>query len=320
MTGAPFPYVGPERIAALVSPREAVEAIEAALRAGLNPADDPPRSQVDVRHGQVLMMPSERAAGAGVKIVTVAPHNSGTGLPRIQGLYVLFDAVTLTPKAVLDAPMLTTLRTPAVSVAAVGPALTRTTEPANIVIFGAGPQATGHAATLKSVLSGSREIAGVTQVVRRPEAYPAPRDADVAVVPAGGAQAANAVRDANVVVCATSSRVPVFDSTLVRDDAVVIAVGSHEPDAREVDAGLFRRAHVIVEDVRTALRECGDVVMAVEEKAITPEQLITMRSVVSGEVELTTDRPVLFKSAGMSWQDLVIAEAIVSRLQEHPEL
>ncbi|GIH90584.1 ornithine cyclodeaminase family protein [Planobispora siamensis] len=318
MTHVPPPYLGPERITALLSPREAVEAVEAALRDGLDPAGDPERSRVDVRHGQFLIMPSETAGSAGVKIATVAPRNGDIGLPRIQGLYVLFDAVTLTPKALLDASALTALRTPAVSAAAVRPALTRAAGPVSIVVFGTGPQGTGHVGTLRSVLRGSREIAGVTYVARRPEAYASLREAGVAVVGTGEREAGEAVRGADVVVCATSSRVPVFDSALVRDDAVVIAVGSHEPDVREIDAALFRRARVIVEDVGTALRECGDVVLAVEEGAITPERLITMRSAVSGQVELAADRPVLFKSSGMSWEDIAVAEAIVSRLEKNP--
>ncbi|GII00609.1 ornithine cyclodeaminase family protein [Planobispora takensis] len=318
MTHAPPPYLGPEQITALLSPREAVEAVEAALRDGFDPAGDPARSRVDVRHGQFLIMPSEIAGGAGVKIATVAPRNGDVGLPRIQGLYVLFDAVTLTPRALLDASALTALRTPAVSVAAVRPALTRAAGPVSVVVFGTGPQGTGHVGTLRSVLRGSREIAGVTYVARRPEAYARLRQDGVALVGSGGGEAADALRRADVVVCATSSRVPVFDSALVRDDAVVIAVGSHEPDAREVDAALFRRARVVVEDAGTALRECGDVVMAVEEGAITPECLITMRSAVCGGVELAADMPVLFKSAGMSWEDLAVAGAIVSRLEDNP--
>jgi hypothetical protein len=48
-------------------------------------------------------------------------------------------------------------------------------------------------------------------------------------------------------------------------DVVVVAVGSHEPDAREVDAPLLGRATVVVEDVGTALREAGDVVLAIAE-------------------------------------------------------
>lgn len=48
-----------------------------------------------------------------------------------------------------------------------------------------------------------------------------------------------------------------------------MAVGSHEPDAREPDAALLGRATVVVEDARTALREAGDVVMVIADGAVT---------------------------------------------------
>jgi ornithine cyclodeaminase/alanine dehydrogenase-like protein (mu-crystallin family) len=102
----------------------------------------------------------------------------------------------------------------------------------------------------------------------------------------------------------------VFDSTLLRDDAVVIAVGSHEPDARELDAALLGRATVVVEDVATALREAGDAVLAIAEGALTADDLVPMRDVVTGAVTPPADRPLVFKSVGMSWQDLVVAEAV----------
>jgi ornithine cyclodeaminase/alanine dehydrogenase-like protein (mu-crystallin family) len=50
---------------------------------------------------------------------------------------------------------------------------------------------------------------------------------------------------------------PLFDSSLLRDDTVVVAVGSHEPDARELDAALLGRATVVVGDVATAPHEAG---------------------------------------------------------------
>jgi ornithine cyclodeaminase len=121
------------------------------------------------------------------------------------------------------------------------------------------------------------------------------------------------LRSADVVVCATSARSPVFDSALLREDAVVIAVGSHEPDARELDAPLLGRATVVVEDVATALREAGDVVLAIAEGTLTPVDLVPMRDVVSGAVAVPADRPLVFKSVGMSWQDLVVATAVVAR-------
>ena len=284
---------------AALGPAAAVQAIVDALRGGVDPAADHPRTAVSLSHGQFLLMPSESDASAGVKVVTVAPENAERGLPRVQAAYLLFDGDTLSLRAVLDGTALTTLRTPAVSVAAVLGNLPE--RPLRVAIVGAGPQATGHAATLAAV----RPVEEVTFVVRDPDRTP------LDAVALGSGAADDAFRSADVVVCATSARSPVFDSRLVRDDAVVVAVGSHEPDARELESSLLRRASVLVEDVQTALREAGDVVLAIADGALVESDLYPMRDVVTGDALVTTDRPLVFKSVGMSWQDLVVAEAVV---------
>ena len=102
-----------------LSPREAVDALEAALRAGLDPDADPPRQAVGTEAGELLIMPSASPGAAGVKLVTVAPGNPERGLPRIQGVYVLFDPATLAPGRAVDGIALTNLRTAAVSALAV---------------------------------------------------------------------------------------------------------------------------------------------------------------------------------------------------------
>ena len=284
---------------AALGPAGAVRAITDALGGGLAPATDPPRSAVGLSHGQFLLMPSEVPAAAGVKVVTVAPDNPARGLPRIQAVYLLFDRETLALRAVLDGTALTTLRTPAVSVAAVLPALPD--RPLRVAVVGAGPQAVRHVATLAAV----RPLAGATHLVRDPSRTP------LVAVRLGSADADEALQAADVVVCATSARAPLFDSSLLRDDVVVVAVGSHEPDARELDAPLLGRATVVVEDVATALREAGDVVLAIAEGALTAADLVPVRDLVTGEVPPPDDRPLVFKSVGMSWQDLVVAEAVV---------
>jgi ornithine cyclodeaminase len=286
---------------AALGPAAAVQAITEALRGGLDPAADPPRVPVGLTHGQLLLMPSEAPAAAGVKVVTVAPDNPARGLPRIQAAYLLFDRQSLALRAVLDGTALTTLRTPAVSVAAV---LGRLPDrPLRVVAIGAGPQAIGHVATLAAV----RSLESTAYLVRDPSRTHL--DADALDSP----DAADALRSADVVVCATSARSPVFASGVLRDDAVVVAVGSHEPDARELDASLLGRAVVVVEDVATALREAGDVVLAIAEGVLTANDLLTMRDIVTGAVAVPADRPLVFKSVGMSWQDLVVAEAVVAR-------
>lgn len=295
------PFVSAEQIASLVPPADAIDAIEQAVRT-IDPASDPARTVLAVPHGQLLLMPSA-AAGLGVKLATVASGNASTGMPRVHAVYALFDAETLAPQAILDGTALTTLRTPAVSVAAIKPALLVRDDPPRVVVFGAGPQGVGHVEALRSV----SDLADVTYVVRHPDG----RDR---TLEAGTDEAHAVLRAADVVVCATTARSPLFDSTLLSGDAVVIAIGSHEPDARELESALMARAQVVVEDVATAQRECGDVVQAIADDSLLPDSLVPMRDYVSGAVSPATDRPVVFKGSGMAWEDLAVARRIYDRL------
>jgi hypothetical protein len=150
-------------IHAACPPEVAVAAVEAALRGGLDPTIEPPRSVFQVAHGQFLLMPSEAAeTSAGVKVVTVAPGNPSRGLPRVQAVYLHFDRDTLALTAVIDGTALTALRTPAVSIAAVRQHLPD--RPLRLVVIGAGPQATGHVITLAAV----RSLASIVHLVRDP--------------------------------------------------------------------------------------------------------------------------------------------------------
>jgi ornithine cyclodeaminase/alanine dehydrogenase-like protein (mu-crystallin family) len=303
MTGQ-LPYIGADEIAGLISPAEAVAAIEQALR-DIDPSTDPARSVLDVSNGQLLLMPSEARGSAGVKIATVAPRNPEHGRPRVQAVYALFDAETLTPQAILDGAALTTLRTPAVSIAAVKPALLARADAPRVVAFGAGPQAVGHVETLADLF----ELADVSYVVRNPGG----RDRTFA---AGSDEADALFRAADLVVCATTAREPLFDSTVLAADTIVVAIGSHEPDARELDSALLARAQVIVEDVATALRECGDVIQAIADESLSVDGLVTMRDMVTGVVAPASDGPIVFKGSGMAWQDLAVAAKIFAAYRD----
>jgi ornithine cyclodeaminase/alanine dehydrogenase-like protein (mu-crystallin family) len=290
-------------IHAACPPEAAVAAVEAALRGGLDPTAEPPRTVVQAANGQFLLMASEAAeTSAGVKVVTVAPGNPTRGLPRVQAAYLHFDRDTLALTALLDGTALTTLRTPAVSVAAIRAHLPE--RPVELVVIGAGPQATGHVLTLAAV----RPLAGVVYLVRDPSRV----TLDAHVLPLGSTEADAALGAADVVVCATSARTPLFDSMLLRPEVIVVAVGSHEPDARELDSALLARSSVVVEDTATALREAGDVVLAMADGSVTADDLIPMRNLLTGAAIPAPDRPLVVKTVGMSWEDVVVAEAVVS--------
>lgn len=120
---------------------------------------------------------------------------------------------------------------------------------------------------------------------------------------------AEAVGRAEVVVCCTTAREPLFSGGLVRDGATVVAIGSHEPDARELDGELMARATVVVEARTAALAEAGDVVIPIGHGTITTRHLAgDLADLVAGRVQ-SGSGPRVFKGTGMAWQDLVVAAA-----------
>lgn len=304
-------HVDATSVAAAVTWQQAVDALRRALLAGLDPEAEPPRTAAPFGDGELLTMSSggfSSRAGrrlAAVKLATVAPDAPTRTLPRVHALCVLFDAETLAPVATLDGGALTSLRTPAVS--ALGVDLLAPADATRLVVFGTGPQAHGHVHALRAV----RPIDYVRVVGRDPQRTREfvgrlRRDG----VPAEVARA-ESVAEADVVACCTTARQPVFDGTLLGDTAVVVACGSHEPAAREVDAETVARCGVAVESVTAACREAGDVILAISEGALRADQLIPLADLVRGA---TQSRPRLVKTVGMGWQDLVVATAVLDAI------
>jgi ornithine cyclodeaminase/alanine dehydrogenase-like protein (mu-crystallin family) len=274
----------------------AVEALRAALLDGLDPEHDHARTRVPLTHGELLLMPSEWGRYAGVKVASVAPGNPARGLPRIQGTYLLLDAETLAPLASLDGVALTAVRTSAVSALAVD--VLAVPEAGRLVVFGTGPQARGHIAAIRAV----RPVSEVVVLGRD-----AARTAAFASSVAGRVGTVADVADADIVVCATTARSPLFPGESLSPHATVVAVGSHEPAAREVDDTVVRSSTVVVEARVAALREAGDITQPVAAGLVDASALVDLAAVVRGAVPVDQDRPRLFKSVGMSWEDLVIA-------------
>ena len=315
-----LPVVDEALLRQRVSPRAAVDALEAALRDGSAPGLTPPRGVLEVPTGQLLLMPSASSRYVGVKLASVATGNAELGLPRVQGVYVLFDAATLSPVALIDGAALTTLRTPAISALALryllpGHAAGAAVGDLHLTCLGTGPQGYGHLEAVAAEAGLSR----VSVVGRDPGRAQSMaqwcRDHGWAaeVVAADEADAVRAaMQSSDVVVAATTARQPVVHADWLAPEAVVLAVGSHEPTAREVDTATVLAATVVVDTRDGALREAGDLLVPIAEGACGPEVVdADLAELVRGGVDVAAGRPRLFKSCGQAWQDLVVAATAV---------
>ena len=298
------PWIGADRLRDSVAMIDAVDAVEEAFRDPGVGARDPLRTTVDVDHGQVLLMPSAAVDLVGVKLVSVTPDNSDRGLPTIQGLYVLLDAATLSPVAVMDAVALTSLRTPAASAVTIRHAATA--DASHLVVFGTGPQARGHIEAMAAV----RPLRTVGVVGRRRE----PVEDLLAVVEAAGfdgyAAVPEDIADADVVCLCTTAGDPVIDGSRLRPWAHVVAVGSHQPARREVDTETVRRSAVIVETRAVALAEAGDLLIPIAEGAFHESGIVAdLHQLVTGGGP-DPHRLTLYKSVGLAVEDLAVARLV----------
>lgn len=293
------------QVEAALTPKQAVNALREFLKQGFDPSTDLPRTGGKVTNGDFLLMPSNSPTAFGIKLIAIPGEDADPSIPSVNGIYVLFDGSTMQPTATIDGIALTNLRTPAVSLAAVSHLITDSSEPLNVVIVGVGAQGRSHAKTVESVCEGVRET-NISFISRTQ-----PDDLSD-WVEAGSEDATNAVKNAELILTTTTSTQPVINNEDVRDDAIIVAVGSHTPDARELPGELMARAQVIMEEEGAAFREAGDIVLAVDEGSLDKDSILTFADVVRGDAQLNRESPVVFKFTGMPWEDLVLAEAIAN--------
>lgn len=276
----------------------------------------PVRSVMEIAAHQAFMglMPAaiDTPPALGAKLVTVYPGNHARGLPSHLATIVLFDRSTGALTAVVDGRYITEARTGAVSAVSVKH-LARA-EASRLAIIGSGVQARSHLEAIAHV----RRLADVR--VWSPNA--AHRDAFTRAAEASGYparsvdSASQAVRGAEIIVLATSSRTPVLDTADVEAGAHLCAVGACRPDQREMPSPLIARARIFVDSRAGALKEAGDLLLPIAEGVIDAGHIAgELGEVARGQVpgrqgpaEIT-----VFKSLGMAVEDVAAATLAVAR-------
>ena len=248
--------------------------------------------QVPGREGFFAAMSAYAGGALGAKLVTFFPGN--TGIHTHHALIQLFDPATGEPLVTMDGRLITEMRTAAAS--AVATERLARPEAAILAILGSGVQARSHLDALRLV----RPL-GEVRVW-------SPRGAG-AFAERHGVQAArsaeDAVRGADVIVVATSSRTPVLQGAWLAPGAHVNAVGAVRPDWRELDDAALRRARLYVDSREAATREAGDVIAWGAPYAELGEVVAGTRPGRQSAEEIT-----LFKSVGVAVEDVVAADLV----------
>lgn len=275
---------------------------------------------VSAAGGTTLVMPAYVPAGArlGLKVVSVFPGNAARGLPVVPGVILLLDGATGQPAALVDATWLTGLRTGAA--AGLAADLLARPDAARLVLFGAGGQAPFQAEAVCHV----RQIAHLTllnrtrapaeRLAHQITEWPAERRPHEIVVCDLGAEAEPFVRQADIIVTATSAREPLFPGEWVAPGTHVSAIGAFTPQMRELDAALLSRARIVVDHRPAAQDEAGDLLLAAQEGALPPDaRYPELGEIVTGSEPGRTapDEITCFKAVGVAAQDIVVASFVL---------
>jgi ornithine cyclodeaminase len=290
---------------------EAIDAVErgfAALSAGQ--ATVPVRASVPLAgDGVALSMPAGLTGGPhwSVKLVTVAPGNPGRGLPLIAASVLLGDATTGLPLALLDGTSLTALRTGAAGGVAAKHLARRGSS--TVALFGAGAQARTQLDAILAVLGDGIDVRVVARDMghARTFAGEAMRDDGDAHVHAASAE--EAVRGADVIITATSSREPVFAGRALGEGVHITAVGAFKPTMRELDDDTLRGARIFVDQRQPALAEAGEL------QGMRTADVVEIGEVIAGRApgRRSPSERTIFKSVGNAIQDLVVASRVYER-------
>jgi ornithine cyclodeaminase len=268
--------------------------------------------------GLLGLMPAYRHGehGAfGLKAICVFPGNPSLGKDAHQGTVMLFSRETGEPLALMNASQITATRTAAVS--AVATRLLARAEAEVLGIIGAGVQARTHLIALACVRSikrarvSCRNAEHAVQLVREMQ--------DKVSFPIEVARSNEAaVREADVIVTATSSQEPVIERHWISAGAHINAIGTHSPQSREIDSATMAAARIFTDRRESVLNEAGDYLLAAKEGAISPDSIVAEIGELVIKVKEGRTSPAeitLFKSLGLAIEDVVCAEYLFRKAQ-----
>jgi ornithine cyclodeaminase len=313
-------FIDKALIESLMPPPKCVELMDQAMRqVSLRECALPLRKGLPLMNGKGLLgwMPgylraSDDGGGAypdhfGIKLNSLYPDNPRHGFSSHLGLVVLYEADHGRPVAILDADVITSLRTAAASALATRE-LSRP-ESTTLAIIGTGEEARTHIPAMLAV----RDIEEIKVWGRTPAHVEALCEEfsgleEVAVEAAESVEAA--VSGADVICTVTAADDPVLLGEWLPAGVHLNLVGSSIPEAREVDNEAVRRGRFYIDYIESTLNQAGELLRAIDDGVVDETHIVgEIGDVLLGKVpgRQSPDDITIYKSLGVAAQDLASA-------------
>lgn len=293
-----------------------VEALRELFRRGVDRAERTILTEplADGRQNDWLLLPAwQFGRHLGIKLVSVFPHNTERGIDSVQGLYLLFDGTTGQPLAAIDGAALT-LRKTAANSALAATYLARE-DASTLVLVGAGALGP-HLVRAHHAVRPIRRVLVWNRTPSRAELVAAELAQELDVEASAVTDLEQAVRQADLVTCATMANRPLVKGAWLRPGTHVDLVGGFREDMREADDEAVRRSRIFVDARFTAAAHAGDICQPLASGLITDADITDTFELARGEKpgRQSPDEITLFKSGGGGHEDLGTAQHLLARL------
>jgi alanine dehydrogenase len=268
--------------------------------------------------GRITSMPGylNEDKALGMKVVTFFPNNLKQNLPQILATVMLFSAETGKMIAAMDGNYITAIRTACVSAMATQ-ALANPDTPV-LGVLGAGVQARAHIRALTQIRKISEiKVFDIFEASARQLQEALQKEIGVKINVVQSPR--EAVLDSDLLVTVTTAKEPIVKAEWLKPGIHINAVGSHRPDLREIDGATLAAAKIVVDSREAIMAECGDILLAIQEKAITANSVhAEIGEVLAGKKSGRTspEEITLYKAVGIAIQDVATAHLVYRKALE----
>jgi alanine dehydrogenase len=234
------------------------------------------------------------------------------GLPAIQGVIALFDAVSGQPLSLLDSIQITTLRTAAATAVAARHLAQPNAD--MVAVYGCGNQGRANLQALASVRPIRRAFALDLDRSRREEfAEVMSRELSISVEATD--DILSALRSSPICVTCTPSRQPIFPLEALRPGHFIAAVGADHPEKWEIDPRVMEASRVVT-DITAQASTIGDLHHAIAAGLMTPDKVFAELGEVCAGIRpgrTAADEIFVFDSTGTALQDVAASAMVFER-------